>query len=151
MQDTIFAVRNNFPFSTELAPAKFRKCVFCVDDNKTVEIHDATVFFSPNQLIRHIAMRHRPVLREIHGIKVSYVVGDQEFDLSFSSDKVTLDSLSKASTDISSFPTAQAIQAHRPKSGYKYSPQDPNGNPTLQFAIGAKIAGITFPIQFHGQ
>jgi hypothetical protein len=151
MQESIFAVRNKITSSTEVPLAELMKCVFCVDENKVPEIHDATIFFSAVQLIRHVALRHRPV-RQVDGIKVSYGIhSDQYFDLSFTSNETRVNPPSNVSTDISSLPTGYAIQAHRPKSGSKFCAKDPNGNSTLQFAIGAQIAGIAFPLNLKGQ
>lgn len=130
--------------------AKFWKCIFCVDENKTPEVHDATIFFSAAQLMRHISIRHRQI-QHVDGIKVSYSYTDQDFDLSFTSHEATTDPLSSSSIEIASLPTALAIQAHRPKGSGKFYQKDPNGNTTLQFAINAQIAGVTFPRNFNGE
>lgn len=46
-------------------------------------------------------------------------------------------------------PSANAIMTHHPKNSRSNS-KDPDGNPTLHFADGARILGITFPEQFSG-
>ncbi|RAL60286.1 hypothetical protein DID88_000065 [Monilinia fructigena] len=38
-------------------------CIFCIEDHRTVEDHDATVFFSVTSLFRHLARHPRPSLR----------------------------------------------------------------------------------------
>lgn len=47
-------------------------------------------------------------------------------------------------------PSAYAAVTHHPKNGRNKS-RDPEGNPTLHFAAGARIVGITFPDRFAGQ
>jgi hypothetical protein len=151
MQESIFAVRNRILYSTEETSAELYKCVFCVDENKTPEMHDATVFFSAEQLVRHIALRHKP-LRQVDAIKISYGNHpNQDFDICVTSRESNVNPPSTMSTDINSFPTGHATKSHRVKGSSKFYPQDPNGHPTLKFATGAPIAGITFPAKLKGQ
>lgn len=138
-------------YSTTVTPTNLKKCVFCVDDMKTPEVHDATVFFSTAQLMRHIAMRHKPI-HQVDGLKIGHGThADQDCDLVFKNEEIKPDPITRLCPYINSLPTAHAIQAHHPKSGSKFHPQDPIGNPTLQFAAGAQIAGITFPAEFRGR
>jgi hypothetical protein len=151
MKDSVYAVRNNLSIPTNVKLTKLAKCVFCVDDKKTPEVHDATIFFSTAQLMRHIAMRHKPI-HQVDSIKVGYGThASQDCDLYFKNQKVQPDPISKLCPYINSLPTAKATQAHHAKSGSKFHLQSPDGKPTLQFAIGAQIAGITFPVEFNGQ
>lgn len=47
-------------------------------------------------------------------------------------------------------PSAQAIVTHHPKAGSNGA-RDPDRNPVLNFVVGAKIVGITFPDRFKGE
>lgn len=124
---------------------KVPKCVFCINEQRTIENYDATVFFSVAQLIRHLSRHPRPV-RFVDGIKVCY--GNQnnlDFGLNFISMDAKPNPLGNINARIANLPTARAILADRPKPG-KGSPTDPDGKPTLKFANGAYIVGISFQI-----
>jgi len=130
-------------------------CIFCIEENKTVEEHDATVFFSVTQLFRHLAKHPRP-LPAVAGISTIY--GPQpptmlDFDIHFTIPEPASPSqysMIEIAPKVATRPSAHAITTHHPKSTGR-SARDPEGNPTLNFAAGARIVGITFPDRFHGQ
>lgn len=129
-------------------------CIFCIDEHKTVEEHDATIFFSVGALFRHLA-RHSQPLQNIPGIDILY--GNQpphviDFDIHFTTSipKLSEFSMMQISTKVATRPSAHAILTHHPKNT-RSSSRDPEGNPTLHFAAGARIVGITFPERFNGQ
>lgn len=129
-------------------------CIFCIEEHRTVEEHDATVFFSVTKLFQHLAKHSQP-LPNIAGISIMY--GFQpphllDFDIHFTSPEPKFQqfNMMEIAPKLSSRPAAHAMATHHPKnnrSGFR----DPEGNPTLHFAAGARIVGITFPDRFHGQ
>ena len=129
-------------------------CIFCVEEHKTVEEHDATVFFSVGSLFRHLAKHSQPV-PAIAGLTVLY--GSQpplavDFDIHFTSPeaKPATFNMAEIAPKVASRPKAHAIATHHPKPTTSKC-RDPEGNPVLNFAAGARIVGITFPDRFHGQ
>lgn len=129
-------------------------CIFCIEEHKTVEEHDATVFFSVNSLFRHLATHSQP-LPHIPGIDTIY--GKQpptviDFDIHFTTSvpKFSEFSMTEIATKVATRPSAYAITTHHPKTIRNIS-RDPDGNQTLHFAAGARIVGITFPEHFGGQ
>jgi hypothetical protein len=138
---------------TESLDQPLYACVFCVKEHKTVEEHDATVFFSVSQLFRHLA-RHSQPLPTIEGINALY--GPQtlellDFDLHFTRpDVIPLQyNITEIASKVATRPTAHASITHHPKLTSSTF-HDPDGNPTLHFAAGARIVGITFPKAFNG-
>lgn len=132
----------------------FYACIFCIDDHKTVEEHDATVFFSVSSLFRHLAKHPQPVpnipgLNIIYGNQPAHVV---DFDIHFISSIPRLPEFSmlQIAQKVATRPSAYAITTHHPKNTRSTS-RDPDGNQTLHFAAGARIVGITFPERFGGQ
>lgn len=96
-------------------------------------------------------MKHPRPVRHIEGIKICY--GNQnnfDFDLQFSRMDTKPNLPVKDNAVLASLPTARAIAANRPKSS-RFMSKDPDGKLTLQFAIGAHIVGIAFPVRFNGQ
>ncbi|CZT01997.1 uncharacterized protein RCO7_05480 [Rhynchosporium graminicola] len=129
-------------------------CIFCIEEHKTTEEHDATVFFSVGQLFRHLAKHPRP-LPNIPGIITLYGFQSPEvvdFDLNFTSPHPTTSvySMRVIASKVASRPSGQATSTHRPKPG-RSNLHDPEGNPVLKFANGARIVGITFPVRFSGK
>lgn len=129
-------------------------CVFCVEDQKLVEQHDATVFFSVSQLFRHLAKHPQPLppvagLTVLYGYQASDVL---DFDLNFTTaePKLAQWNTTEIATKIATRPTATATITHNPKNTARTA-RDPDGNESLHFAIGAKIVAITFPDKFLGQ
>jgi hypothetical protein len=100
--------------------------------------------------MRHLTRHTRP-FPHVEGIKVSYgIQSNYDFDLQFIRKEVKHHPSVAFNNGISPILTARAIVEHRPKSG-KPKFNDPDGQPTLQFAIGARIIGIDFPAKFNGQ
>lgn len=128
--------------------------MFCIEDNKTVEEHDATVFFSVGQLFRHLAKHSHPV-PYVAGISVLYGLQPPDmldFDLHFQNNEPVPAqwTMAEIATKVATRPSAHATIVHHPKSTAR-TYRDPDGNQTLHFAAGAKIVGITFPDRFNGQ
>jgi hypothetical protein len=128
--------------------------LFCVEVHKTVEEHDATVFFSVAQLFKHLAKHPQPV-PHVNGISVLY--GAQapnvlDFDLNFTAPQPLVPEFAYAAIaqKAATRPSAMAISSNHPKNNRTDS-RDPDGNDVLHFALGARIVGITFPDRFNGQ
>ncbi|KAG4427477.1 hypothetical protein IFR05_017039 [Cadophora sp. M221] len=129
-------------------------CIFCIDEHKTTEEHDATVFFSVSQLFRHLAKHQRP-LPQIAGIKTLYGFQPPEvvdFDIHFTTSipSTSAYSMAEIAQKVATRPSGQATSTHHPKNT-RSSSRDPDGNPVLKFANGARIVGITFPERFGGK
>jgi hypothetical protein len=129
-------------------------CVFCVEEHKTVEEHDATVFFSVQQLFRHLAKHPHP-LPNVPGVTVLYGVQPPtvlDFDIHFTTSipKLPEFSMSEIHQKVATRPAAHASVTHHPKPGSSDS-RDPDQLPVLHFAVGARIVGITFPDRFRGE
>ncbi|KAL2065665.1 hypothetical protein VTL71DRAFT_3335 [Oculimacula yallundae] len=129
-------------------------CVFCIDEHKTTEEHDATVFFSVSQLFRHLAKHQRP-LPNIAGIVTLYGFQPPEvvdFDIHFTTPLPSTSAygMLEISQKVATRPSGQATSTHHPKNT-RSSSRDPEGNPVLKFANGARIVGITFPDRFGGK
>ncbi|KAG9231692.1 hypothetical protein BJ875DRAFT_468735 [Amylocarpus encephaloides] len=128
-------------------------CIFCIEEHKTVEEHDATVFFSVSQLFRHLAKHPRP-LPNIYGINTIY--GQQphdmvDFDLHFTMPDPHLPqhNMTEIASKVACRAKAHASNTHNPKPTGKNA-RDPDGHQSMHFAAGARIVGITFPDRFAG-
>jgi hypothetical protein len=132
-------------------------CPFCVEDGKTIDPYDATVFFTPTQFLKHLD-KHTNRLRPVTKVRcLSGKTSELDFDIHFlDTDYESVDGSGlergyskEVEVKLASRPTAIATQAHW---GYfsKYQARDPEGKPTLRFAKGAKIMGIIYPIRFKG-
>jgi len=129
-------------------------CIFCVEEQKTVEDHDATVFFSVQQLFRHLAKHPQPLPR-VSGVTVIYGLQPLtvlDFDIHFTTSvlKVPEFSMSEIHQKVATRPSAHAYQTYHPKQNTSGS-RSPTGEPVLHFAMGARIVGITFPERFKGE
>ncbi|RFU34857.1 hypothetical protein B7463_g1487, partial [Scytalidium lignicola] len=129
-------------------------CVFCVEENRTIEAHDATIFFTVTQLFQHLSHHSRPVpavsgLRILYGNHPPSVV---DFDIHFMNNTATTAEfcMAEIAAKVASRPTAIAVNTYRPKPGSR-TYRDPDGYVSLPFAAGAKIVGITFPDKFEGK
>ncbi len=125
-----------------------------MEENKTVEPHDATLFFTVQQLFRHLAKHPHP-LPNVAGFKVLYGVQPPsaiDFDLHFTSPilKVPEFNIMEIQQKVATRPSAHAILTHHPQPA-RNSFRDPDRNPAMHFAQGAKIVGITFPDRFKGE
>ncbi|ESZ94206.1 hypothetical protein SBOR_5405 [Sclerotinia borealis F-4128] len=128
-------------------------CIFCIEDHRTVEDHDATIFFSVTSLFRHLARHPRP-LPQVTGITTVYGIQPPsvlDFDIQFTihEPKLSTYCMSEIASKVASRPSAHATITHHPKPTAKTF-RDPDGQPTMHFADGAKIVGITFPERFSG-
>ncbi|KAF7960422.1 hypothetical protein EAE96_000104 [Botrytis aclada] len=128
-------------------------CIFCIEDHRTVEEHDATVFFSVTSLFRHLARHPRP-LPQVAGITTVYGIQPPsvlDFDIQFTihEPKFSPYCMSEITSKVASRPTAHSITTHHPKPVAKTF-RDPDGQQSMHFADGAKIVGITFPDRFGG-
>ncbi|KAH8587595.1 hypothetical protein B0O99DRAFT_526536 [Bisporella sp. PMI_857] len=131
-------------------------CIFCVEERKTVEEHDATIFFSTDSLFRHLAKHSQP-LPNIAGITILYgsqlphiIYHDYDIHFTTSESRAMPYSIDKISSRVANRPSAHATKTHYFKAT-DTKHHDPDGNPTLNFAAGARIIGITFPDRFSGQ
>lgn len=118
-----------------------------------MEDHDATVFFSVNQLLRHLASHARP-LPKVSGITTVYGfqhVDVVNFDIHFTSQepKLQIFNMREISQKVATRPSAVGTTTFHPKNSHRDA-QDPNGDDVLHFAIGARIVAITFPERFSG-
>jgi hypothetical protein len=116
-------------------------CIFCVDEGKTVDDYDATVFFSLRQFLRHLDKHPRPI-KPVEGIIVLYNEPDEvNFDIDFKNMEPKPSPFANIEGTFRSRPTAHAINDHRERAkGFKAL--DPEKRPTLQFALGARIVGM---------
>lgn len=106
------------------------------------------------QLFNHLAKHSRP-LPNVAGIITLYGFQPPEtldFDIHFttSEPRPAEYNMTEIASKVATRPTARAISTHHPKPSVR-SARDPDGNPSLHFAAGAKIVGITFPERFGGQ
>lgn len=129
------------------------KCIFCIEEQRTVEDHDATVFFSVTSLFRHLARHPRP-LPQVTGITTVYGIQPPsvlDFDIQFTihEPKLSTYCMSEIASKVTSRPSAHAVITHHPKPTSKTF-RDPDGQPTMHFADGAKIVGISFPERWGG-
>jgi hypothetical protein len=90
----------------------------------------------------------------VNGITVLYGLPDRnviDFDIHFTSPQPVVPEFPYAAIAqrAASRPSAQANSSNNPKNGRTDS-RDPDGNPVLHFAVGARIIGISFPDKFHG-
>jgi hypothetical protein len=112
---------------------------------------DATVFFSVTQLFQHLATHPRP-LPNIAGVTTLYGFQQptvMDFDLHFTTNdpKPHTFCMAEIAPKVATRASAYAITTHHPKRNNR----DPEGNPVLHFASGARIVGITYPERFQGQ
>jgi hypothetical protein len=138
---------------TDSIESSFFACIFCIDEHRTVEDHDATVFFSVTQLFRHIATHPRP-LPNVAGVDVLYgfqprEVVDFDIHIPLNEPKLHTFCMREISQKIATRPSANALTTFHPKLQSRDS-KDPDGNPVLHFAAGARIVAITFPERFGG-
>ncbi|KAI1102179.1 hypothetical protein F4804DRAFT_276775 [Jackrogersella minutella] len=127
-------------------------CLFCLQEGKTVEESDATVFFNQSQLFAHMARHPRP-LPTIPGITVVEApeippAYKDNFDLHFPYPPMQ-SVMAGLSRELSRLPSAVATETRKIQNGVMRSP--PGRDPVLHFAVGAKIIGIEFPAKYDGK
>ncbi|KAK1759472.1 hypothetical protein QBC47DRAFT_437273 [Echria macrotheca] len=129
-------------------------CVFCVQTGVTTHMADATVFFSQKQLFAHLARHPRP-LPPVAGMVVIEAPDvppehANAFDLHFSGPPAPRSSMAEMTAEqLNRAPTAVATQTFRELNGSLRLP--PDRAATVQFAAGARIVGIEFPVRYQGE
>ncbi|KAK1764258.1 hypothetical protein QBC33DRAFT_497839 [Phialemonium atrogriseum] len=138
---------------TDLASMRYA-CLFCTHAGQTVREGDATVFFSQDQLLRHLS-RHPQPLAPVPGVTVLYGrVGEDDADLAEDYDLHFPDPPAPSpvpSMALACFPSATALKSHVRRFGEKPL-VDPDGNgDVLKFLVGARIVGVEFPERWGGK
>ncbi|RYP11356.1 hypothetical protein DL765_007786 [Monosporascus sp. GIB2] len=127
-------------------------CAFCIQQGKTTEESDATVFFTQKQFFLHLARHPRPLpsvagLTVIEGPDMPRQSKDN-FDLFFPNPPVQ-SIMTGIMPEILRLPTAMTTETRKFQHGIMRTPQD--RTPVLHFAVGAKIVGIEFPARYDGK
>ncbi|OAA68406.1 sh3 domain containing protein [Niveomyces insectorum RCEF 264] len=127
-------------------------CLFCLQEGRTLEESDATVFFTQNQLFAHLARHPRP-LPEVPGVTV--IDGSERppeirhnYDLHFTMPPANSE-MEGIRRELLQLPTATAVETFRKSHGALRRPFD--GAPPIQFPAGSKIIGIEFPAKYKGE
>ncbi|KAI1393949.1 uncharacterized protein F4822DRAFT_31353 [Hypoxylon trugodes] len=127
-------------------------CLFCIQQGKTTEESDSTVFFNQSQLFAHIARHPRP-LPQIPGLTVVESTDippafRDNFDLHLPHPPMQ-SVMTGLSRELSRLPSAVATETRKIQNGVMRSP--PGREPVLHYAVGAKIVGIEFPAKYDGK
>ena len=127
-------------------------CVFCIEQGRTIEESDATVFFTQKQLFMHLARHPRPLpkvkgLTVIEGPDMPPELKDN-FDLHFPNPPIP-SIMTGIMPEVSRLPTAVATETRKYQHGTLRSP--PDRTSVLHFAVGARIVGIEFPLRYEGK
>lgn len=127
-------------------------CLFCIQEGKTTEESDATVFFTQSQLFAHMA-RHRRPLPAIPGLTVVEAPEippsfKDNFDLHFPYPPMQ-SVMTGLSRELSRLPSAVATETRKIQNGVMRTP--PGREAVLHYAIGSKIVGIEFPPKYEGK
>lgn len=126
-------------------------CLFCVENGRTLDSSDATVFFNREALFSHIARHPRP-LPKVAGV----VVVDQvevppelrnDFDVHITRPPVSHPALESAA-EVAYLPTAVATSHVRRLFGIRLLP---DLTPALELVKGAKITGVAWPAKYNGE
>ena len=126
--------------------------MFCIEQGKTTEESDATVFFTQKQLFLHLARHPRPLppvpgLTIIEGPDMPPHLKDN-FDLHFPNPPIQ-SVMTGIMPEVSRLPTAVATETRKYQNGAMRSP--PDRASVLHFAVGARIVGIEFPLRYDGK
>ncbi|KAK3323942.1 hypothetical protein B0T19DRAFT_443394 [Cercophora scortea] len=127
-------------------------CLFCIQQGRTNEESDATVFFRRTQLFSHLARHPRP-LPNVPGLTVIETpqIPPQfmnNYDLHFPSAPTSSLMTESLRREIRGMPTAIATESFRQIHGTLRAPLQ--GVTMLQFAVGARIVGVEFPEKYGG-
>ncbi|KAI1381910.1 hypothetical protein F4677DRAFT_439716 [Hypoxylon crocopeplum] len=127
-------------------------CLFCIQQGKTVEESDATVFFNQSQLFAHLARHPRP-LPAIQGLTVVEApeippAFQDNFDLHFPHPPMQ-SVMNGLSRELSRLPSATATETRKIQNGVMRSP--PGRETVLHYAVGARIVGIEFLVKYEGK
>ncbi|KIH93969.1 sh3 domain containing protein [Sporothrix brasiliensis 5110] len=127
-------------------------CIFCLQEGRTLEESDATVFFTQGQLFSHLARHPRP-LPEVSGVTV--IDGPErpepyrnDYDLHFTTPPVPSE-LDGIRRELLQLPTAVATETFRKAHNALRRPFD--GAVPIQFPVGSKIVGVEFPAKYKGE
>ncbi|ROT40208.1 hypothetical protein SODALDRAFT_306264 [Sodiomyces alkalinus F11] len=126
-------------------------CIFCVHSNRTLDVCDATVFFSAKQLFKHLARHPRP-LPEVPGITVvdEHSVPAEltnNFDLHFKRAPVP-SPLEHRRDEVAQLPTATVTKTVKKMYGMRRLSDQ---TPVHELAEGARISGVEFPAKYRGE
>ncbi|OTB03732.1 hypothetical protein M426DRAFT_12237 [Hypoxylon sp. CI-4A] len=127
-------------------------CLFCIQEGRTTEESDATVFFNQSQYFAHLARHSRP-LPQIPGVTVVEAPEipppyKDNFDLHFPHPPIQ-SVMTGLSRELARLPAAIATETRKIQNGVMRSP--PGREQVLHFAVGARIVGIEFPIKYEGK
>ncbi|KAI1813391.1 hypothetical protein GGS20DRAFT_586560 [Poronia punctata] len=128
-------------------------CLFCINEGRTLEESDATVFFNQKQLFAHMARHPRPLPR-VAGITVIEDVEPSpaqrdNFDLHFPHPPIESVMLGIA-REVARLPAGIATETKK-ITAHSTMRLPPDRQPVLHFAIGARIVGIEFPAKYEGK
>ncbi len=127
-------------------------CLFCIQQGRTNEESDATVFFTQKQFLSHLARHTRPLpsvpgLTVIEGPDMPPHLKDN-FDLHFPNPPVP-SIMTGIMPEVSKLPTAVALEMRKVQLGAMRTP--PDRASVLHLAVGARIVGIEFPAKYEGK
>ncbi|KAK1988014.1 SH3 domain-containing protein [Colletotrichum cereale] len=137
--------------ATKRADELLYGCVFCVQNQRTLEECDATVFFSQKKLFEHLARHPRP-LPQVPGVMVieeAEIPPDlrNNYDLHFRAPPKE-SPLAGKQTEIAQRPTATATQTVKRMYGMRLLYDN---TPAFELANGARVSGIVFPEKYNGE
>lgn len=126
-------------------------CVFCLQQGHTIDKSDATVFFNQKALFDHLARHPRP-LPEVPGLTVidEAVVPEKfrnDYDIHFKNPPLPHPAIERAE-EIAPKPSGVTKDQARRMYGMKLLY---DRSPALELAQGARITGISWPIQYQGE
>ncbi|KAL2193066.1 hypothetical protein P885DRAFT_46278 [Corynascus similis CBS 632.67] len=126
-------------------------CLWCVQAGTLTREGDATVFRSPENLLRHIA-RHSQPLTSIAGVSVSYGQLPESSSLDFDLHLPESPTPVPMPENVARLPTAIAVKDHyrRPGRGKLDKPPKYEAD-MLEFMEGALIVGVIFPEKWGGK
>ncbi|KFA75805.1 hypothetical protein S40288_07786 [Stachybotrys chartarum IBT 40288] len=126
-------------------------CVFCIHLGKTIDESDATVFFTPRQLLEHLSRHPRP-LPDVPGITAidtpelpSHLRND--FDVHFPKPTQKHPAKEKA-VENAHLPVGIARESVRRVYGQRLLPDRTRAH---EVAIGGKVTALTWPEKYAGE
>lgn len=126
-------------------------CLFCLEQGRTLDESDATVFFSPRSLMDHIARHPRP-LPAVVGLTIidnaerpPHLAND--YDIQLKKPPVPHPVI-EARSEIADLPTAVAKEPARRLYGQRLLA---DRSPALELAQGARITGLMWPAKHNGE
>lgn len=126
-------------------------CVFCVQQGQTIDRSDATIFFNQKALFDHLARHPRPLpdvpgLTVIDGLDMD-VKHRNDYDLHFRIATQRHPCIDRAA-ELSQMPSGVAKDNARRIFGQRLLY---DRSPALELAQGARVTGLTWPIQYQGE